>query len=150
MERKREDSEAGRRICQTVSREEKRKEWAKHWQCHTEVPNPEDTLWSNEELKNLEKGRGFLRVIMRRRRGITRQRQEWDAMACIPKFRWISRENQEERWWSSWRRWNSVGDGHNKLAYLVWSRGHQALNENVETRGWIKIHPKLRVNACKN
>ena len=59
MERKREDSEAGRRICQTVSREEKRKEWAKHWQCHTEVPNPEDTLWSNEELKNLEKGRGF-------------------------------------------------------------------------------------------
>ena len=34
--------------------------------------------------------------------------------------------------------------------YLVWSRGHQALNKNGETRGWIEIHPKLRVDAYKN
>ena len=34
--------------------------------------------------------------------------------------------------------------------YLDWSRGHQALNKNGETRGWIQIHPKLRVDAFKN
>ena len=34
--------------------------------------------------------------------------------------------------------------------YLVWLRGHQALNKNEETRGWIKIHPTLRVDAFKN
>ena len=28
--------------------------------------------------------------------------------------------------------------------HLVWSRRHQ-VNKNGETRGWIKIHPKLRV-----
>ena len=32
----------------------KRKEWAKHWQCHEEVRNLEDKPWKNEELKKLE------------------------------------------------------------------------------------------------
>ena len=34
--------------------------------------------------------------------------------------------------------------------YLVWSRGHQALNKNGETRRWINIHTELRVEAYKN
>ena len=28
-------------------------------------------------------------------------RTEIDAMASIPKFRWIGRDKQEERWWTS-------------------------------------------------
>ena len=31
--------------------EEKRKEWAKHWQCDTEVQDLKDKTWMNEELK---------------------------------------------------------------------------------------------------
>ena len=29
-----------------------------------------------------------------------RQRQEWDAMAFSPKFRWSRRQKQEEMWWN--------------------------------------------------
>ena len=56
------------------------------------------------------------KAILRRQQGITRQRLELGAMAFIPKFRWTWSKKQEERWWKSWRRWNSVGDGRNKLA----------------------------------
>ena len=34
--------------------EEKRNVWAKQWQCDTEVQDPKDKPWKNEELKNLE------------------------------------------------------------------------------------------------
>ena len=34
--------------------EEKRKEWARHWHCGTEVKNQENKPWKNEELKKLE------------------------------------------------------------------------------------------------
>ena len=34
--------------------EEKRKEWARQWQCGTEVQNQETKPWKNEELKRLE------------------------------------------------------------------------------------------------
>ena len=34
--------------------EEKRKEWAKHCQCDTEVQDLKDKLYKNEELKNSE------------------------------------------------------------------------------------------------
>ena len=37
------------------------------------------------------------------------------VMAFIPKLRWIWRKKHEERWLDSWRIWNSVGDGRNKL-----------------------------------
>ena len=47
------------------------------------------------------------------------------------------------------RGWIRVHQGR-RGRYLVWSRGHQALNKNGETRGWIQIHPKLRVDAYKN
>ena len=46
------------------------------------------------------------------------------------------------------RRWTRIHPG-DRERYLVWSRGHQALNKNGETRGWIKIRPKLRVDASK-
>ena len=36
--------------------EEKRKEWAKHWQCNTEVQDLEDKPWMNEKLRTLEEG----------------------------------------------------------------------------------------------
>ena len=36
--------------------EETRKEWAKHWQCDTEVQHLEDRPWRNKELKSLEEG----------------------------------------------------------------------------------------------
>ena len=49
----------------------------------------------------------------------------------------------ETRWWARVRQ-RKIEKG-----YLVWSRGHQALNKNGETRGWIEIHPKLRVDAYK-
>ena len=32
----------------------KRKEWAKHWQCHESVQNMKDKPWKNEELRKLE------------------------------------------------------------------------------------------------
>ena len=35
--------------------EEKRKEWATHWQCDTEVQELKDKPWRNEKLKNLER-----------------------------------------------------------------------------------------------
>ena len=41
------------------------------------------------------------------------------------------------------RGWTRIHQG-NRERYLVWSRGHQALNKNGETRRWIKIHTKLR------
>ena len=44
------------------------------------------------------------------------------------------------------RRWARVHKG-NRERYLVWSRGRQALNKNGETRMWIRIHTKLRVDA---
>ena len=34
--------------------EEKRKEWADHWQCDTKVQDLRDKPWRNEELKSLE------------------------------------------------------------------------------------------------
>ena len=34
--------------------EEKKKEWAKHWQCGKEVQNQDSKRWYNEELKKLE------------------------------------------------------------------------------------------------
>ena len=46
------------------------------------------------------------------------------------------------------RGWTRIHQG-NRERYLVWLRGHQALNKNEETRGWIKIHPTLRVDALK-
>ena len=33
---------------------ETRNEWAKHWQCDSEVQGAEDKPWSNEELRSLE------------------------------------------------------------------------------------------------
>ena len=33
--------------------EEKKKDWANHWQCDTEVRDQEDKLWNSEELKSL-------------------------------------------------------------------------------------------------
>ena len=53
MERRRADSEGRRTRC-LVGCQLKRKEWAKHWQCDTEVRNLEDKPCRNEELKNLE------------------------------------------------------------------------------------------------
>ena len=47
------------------------------------------------------------------------------------------------------RGWTRFHQGDREI-YLVWSRGHQALNKNGETRGWIQIHPKLHVDAFKN
>ena len=44
------------------------------------------------------------------------------------------------------RGWTRIHPG-DLDTYLVWSRGHQALNKNGETCGWFKIHPKLRVDA---
>ena len=35
--------------------EEKKKEWAKHWQCDTKVQDLNDHPWRHEELKSLEK-----------------------------------------------------------------------------------------------
>ena len=34
--------------------EEKRKEWARHWQCDADVQNQENRPWENEELKKAE------------------------------------------------------------------------------------------------
>ena len=37
--------------------EEKTMEWAKHWQCDTEVQDlKEDMLWMNERLQSLKEG----------------------------------------------------------------------------------------------
>ena len=36
--------------------EDNRKEWAKHWQCNTEVQDLEDKPWRNGELRSLEEG----------------------------------------------------------------------------------------------
>ena len=36
--------------------EEKRKDWAGHWQCDAEVSDMEDKPWRNEEIKSLEEG----------------------------------------------------------------------------------------------
>ena len=47
----------------------------------------------------------------------------------------------------TWR-WTRIHKG-DRERYLVWSRGHPALNKNGETRGWIELHPKLRVDASK-
>ena len=47
------------------------------------------------------------------------------------------------------RRWARVQKG-NQERYLVWPRRRQALNKNGETRMWIRIHTKLRVDAYKN
>ena len=33
---------------------EKRKEWARHWQCDTSAQNQENTPWKNKELKKFE------------------------------------------------------------------------------------------------
>ena len=46
------------------------------------------------------------------------------------------------------RRWTKIHKG-NRQRHPVWSRGHQALNENGEIRMWIRIHTKLRVDAYK-
>ena len=34
--------------------EEKRKEWAKHWQCETKVQDQKDKTWRHAELKSLK------------------------------------------------------------------------------------------------
>ena len=36
--------------------EEKRREWAKHWQCNTEVQGQKEQPWRSEELRSLEEG----------------------------------------------------------------------------------------------
>ena len=36
--------------------EEKRKEWAKHWQCDSEAQGVEDKSWRNEDLRSSEEG----------------------------------------------------------------------------------------------
>ena len=48
----------GVQVLEEVERdcEEKGKEWAKHWQCNTEVQEPEDKPWRNVELRSLEEG----------------------------------------------------------------------------------------------
>ena len=38
---------------------------------------------------------------------------------------------------------------HHRERYLVWSRGHQALNTNGETCEWIKIHSQSCVELIK-
>ena len=42
-------------------REEKRKEWAKHWQRDTKMQNLKDKLWRNEELNNF-RGHGGVQI----------------------------------------------------------------------------------------
>ena len=45
------------RIVRPLSRcEEKRREWAKHWQCNTEVQDLKDKACRNEELRSSEEG----------------------------------------------------------------------------------------------
>ena len=36
--------------------EEKRKEWATHWQCNMEVQDLKDDPWRNEKLRSVEEG----------------------------------------------------------------------------------------------
>ena len=38
-----------------------------------------------------------------------------ECVAFLLKFLWIWQKTEEEKWWNSWRRWSSVGDGR-KLA----------------------------------
>ena len=64
----------------------------------------------------------------------------------LPRTRPKPKPNYQERGDRGWT-WIHPGD---QERYLVWSRGHQALNKTRETRGWIEIHPKLRVDAYKN
>ena len=47
------------------------------------------------------------------------------------------------------RGWTRVHQG-DRERYLVWSRGHQALNKNGEIRRWVRIHTKWRVDAYTN
>ena len=45
---------------------------------------------SKGQLKSLEEGmRSIKGSELEKGSGITKQRQKWDAMAFIPKFRWI-------------------------------------------------------------
>ena len=41
--------------------DEKRKDWAKHWQCNTEVQELRDKPWRSEELRSLQEGLPMLR-----------------------------------------------------------------------------------------
>ena len=71
--------------------------------------------------------------------------KQLEAARAPNEFNQNQKPNHQERWD---RGWTTVHPRDRKRC-LVWSRRHQTLNKNG-TRGWIKIHPELRVNACTN
>ena len=90
--------------------EAKWKEWAKHRQCEESVQTLEDKPWENEELKKLEEALPRLKERWGKScQDCTRRKQELDAMVSTQQSLWILQKKQEEKSWSSWRKWSRVG-----------------------------------------
>ena len=70
-----------------ASCEEKMKEWAEHWQCDTNVQDPNDEPWRNEELKKLV-CRGYWKKGVGEVVDGCKARTRVNAMAFIAKLRW--------------------------------------------------------------
>ena len=78
--------------------EEKRKEWAKHWQCGTEVQDLKDKPWRSEELKKLEEDMPrFKESDLAKAAKNYKAKRETGAMTFTQKFRWIVPEKQEDK-----------------------------------------------------
>ena len=97
--------------------EEKRREWAKHWQCDTEAQDLKDKQWRNEELKNLE---DMPRLHVSDLEKAARSYKAKTGVGCdgfhpnVPLD--FEERNKGEKWRNSSKRWNSVGDGRSQVA----------------------------------
>ena len=67
--------------------EEKRKEWAKHWQCNTELQDLKDKTWRNEHLRSLEDGLQKTKNILEKATRSYKAASVWDVMDFTGKVR---------------------------------------------------------------
>ena len=78
--------------------EEKRKEWAKHWQCYSEVHGVEDNLWRNEKVRSWEEELPQLKEeSLARAARIHKPTTGMDRDGFHPKVPWTCRKEREER-----------------------------------------------------
>ena len=98
--------------------EEKGQEWATHRQCGLEVQNQEDKPWESEELKKLEEDlprlqEGYLAKAARACKARTGVGcDDFHSKSSVG----LDKRNEERSGGSSWRNWNSVGNGRSKPA----------------------------------
>ena len=100
--------------------EEKRKEWAKHWQCNREMQVLEERPWRNEEFRILEEG-AAKKENEEKQRGVTWPLLAWTVAVSLQGSVGLG-TRIEGRNCVVPRTSGAVGDGRNNLARRCPSR----------------------------